>query len=54
MLCNGSAVLKRHLVAKSEFAYSHFMQNSVVNVNWHINKKKKTTFDINNCQEALR
>ncbi len=32
--------------------YSHFMQNSVMNVNWHINKKKKTKFDMNNCQEA--
>ncbi len=30
--------------------YSQFTQNScVVNVNWHINKKK---FDTNNCQEA--
>ncbi len=36
-----SAVPKRHLVAKSEFAYSLFTQNSVVNVNWHINKEKK-------------
>ncbi len=43
-------------MTKIEFAYSlvlHFMQNSVVNVNWHINKKgKKTKFDIHNCQEA--
>ncbi len=55
-LCNGynSAVPKRHLVAKSEFAYSHFTQNSVVNVNWHIKQeKKKSKFDINNGQEAL-
>ncbi len=28
-------------MAKREFAYSHFTQNSVVHVNWHINKKKK-------------
>ncbi len=34
--------------------YSHFTQNSVENVNWHINKKKKSKFDINNCQEALK
>ncbi len=26
--------------------YSHFTQNSVVNVNWHINKKKNSKFDI--------
>ncbi len=32
--------------------YSHFTQNSVVNVNWHINKKKRNL--TNNCQETKK
>ncbi len=36
------------------FTYIHiFTQNSVVNVNWHINKKKNLNLT-NNCQEALK
>ncbi len=35
------------------YLYSHFTQNSVVNVNWHINKKKNGNLT-NNCQEALK
>ncbi len=36
----------------NEIAYSHFTQNNVVNVNWHINRGGKNRNVTDNCKEA--